>query len=275
MSSDRLPEPSDARARYRNALIANALASPFNIGVFVATAAAGVLVGGPVILVLVVALLVYAIACARTFFDDEEAERVLAAHREERRRALEPRQDRIDPMTLAPAIREQLVAARATERRIREAIERAELPYEDVSREVDALVGLMERSARRAQLLHEGLEDTPVRQVKRRLEQLRAERDPAKQELVKALTAQLAVQKRMAAQLRRFYDEMERMVVELETVRGNLLSLSASSDAGRQQQLAGDVRALRDEMDAVATGMREAFEEPAPGAPTGPSGAPS
>jgi hypothetical protein len=54
---------------------------------------------------------------------------------------------------------------------------------------------------------------------------------------------------------------MERMVVELDTIRGSLVSVSASTDAGNQQRIAGDVRSLRDELGALASGMSEAFEE--------------
>jgi hypothetical protein len=66
----------------------------------------------------------------------------------------------------------------------------------------------------------------------------------------------------MDAQLQRFYDEMERVLVELDIVRGNLVSVSASTEAANQQRLAGDVRALREEVGAVAAGMREAYEVP-------------
>jgi hypothetical protein len=53
---------------------------------------------------------------------------------------------------------------------------------------------------------------------------------------------------------------MERVLVELDTVRGNLVSVSASTEAANQQRLAGDVRALREEVGAVAAGMSEAYE---------------
>ena len=52
-------------------------------------------------------------------------------------------------------------------------------------------------------------------------------------------------------------------MVELDTVRGNLISVSASSDAGTQEQLASEVRSLRERMGAVADGIGEAYEKPA------------
>ena len=82
-----------------------------------------------------------------------------------------------------------------------------------------------------------------------------------KTELIEALEHQLTVQRRMEAQLESFYDQMERIAVELDSIRGSLLSVSASTDVANQQRLAGDVRALRDELGTLAEGMSEAFEE--------------
>ena len=95
-----------------------------------------------------------------------------------------------------------------------------------------------------------------------RLAELTQANDPAKAELVAALTGQLKVQRRMERQLQAFYDEMEKILVELDTVRGNLVSVSASTDAANQQQLAADVRGLREEVGALADGMSEAYERP-------------
>jgi hypothetical protein len=60
------------------------------------------------------------------------------------------------------------------------------------------------------------------------------------------------VQRRMEAQLSHFYAEMDRMLIELDTVRGNLISVSASTSPDNQRQVAGEVRELRDDMGAVA-----------------------
>ena len=140
------------RREFAGALAANAAAKPFNIGVLVATTAAGVLVGGAVGLVLVVALLVYLVACARTFFDEEEADRVLARERAERRQLPSSgRKLKLDEF--APPIREHVRNARRREATIREAIERSELPYAEVTVEVDGFVRAMVRTASRAQTL--------------------------------------------------------------------------------------------------------------------------
>jgi hypothetical protein len=249
-----------SRQEYAGALAANAAAKPFNLALAVGTIAAAMLVGAQFALALVVGLVIYAIAAARTFFDEDEASEVLARERGARKAAVTSTRARVDPAKLAPEIRRELSAARAIEQRIRDAIERAELPYTEVSTEVDALVSLMEQSASRAQLLYEALAESPPNVVKKRLVQLEG---TGKTELIDALQHQHAVQRKMQAQLQRFYDEMERMVVELDTIRGSLVSVSASTDTGNQQRIAGDVRSLRDELGALASGMSEAFGETA------------
>ena len=249
------------RRDFAGALAANAATRPFNLGVLVATTAAAVLVGASAPAALAVAVLVYVIACVRTFFDSEEADRVLAEERGRRRERLTAAAKPLELDALAPPIREQVVAARRRERQIREAIERAELPYDEVSTEVDGFVRAMEKTASRAQLLFEALRDTPPDAVERRLRSVRAENDPARRELVDALQHQLEVQRRMETQLRRFYDEMERMVIELDTIRGSLLSASVAEGSSAQRELAGEVRGLRERMGAVSDGLAEAFEE--------------
>ena len=57
---------------------------------------------------------------------------------------------------------------------------------------------------------------------------------------------------------------MERSAVELDSIRGSLLSVTASTDVVNQQRLAGDVRALRDDLGTLAEGMSATFEERAP-----------
>jgi hypothetical protein len=170
----------------------------------------------------------------------------------------------VDPATLARPIGELLRGALTRQARIRDAVEGAELPYTEVLDEVERFVRAMEGTARRAQLLYEALAESPAARVRARLEELKAENDPARQELVSALGHQVEVLQRMERQLQAFYDQMEKILVELDTVRGNLVSVSASTDVANQQQLAADVRGLREEVGALAEGMSEAYEEPAP-----------
>jgi hypothetical protein len=244
-----------SRSEYNRALIFNALTQPFNVLLLAAVLIAGLLLDA-FLPVLVVGVVVYGIAAARTYFDEDEANKVLEREKAERRKTLEA--GRLDTGSLSEPIARLLTAARQREARIRDAIDRAELPYEEVSSEVDRFIRAMEDGARRAQLLYEALSETPPSWVEQRLGQVRG--DPSKGELTAALENQLTVLRRMEAQLQRFFDEMERVLVELDTVRGNLVSVSASSEAANQQRLAGDVRSLREEVGAVAAGMSEAYE---------------
>lgn len=252
MADDRRPY---SRSEYNRALVLNALAAPFNVVLLAAIVIAGLLLGA-LLPLLAVGLVVYGIAAARTYFDDDEANKVLERERGKRREALEA--GRLDPGTLAEPIARLLGEGRRREARIRDAIERAELPYEEVSQEVDRFIRAMEEGARRAQLLYEALAESPPGPVEQRLAEVRG--DPSRAELTAALENQLAVLRRMEGQLQHYYDEMERVLVDLDTVRGNLVSVSASSEAANQQRLAGDVRALREEVGAVAAGMSEAYE---------------
>jgi chromosome segregation ATPase len=244
-----------SRSEYNRALVLNALTQPFNVVLLASVAIAGVLLD-LLLPLLAVGIVLYGIAVARTYFDEDEANEVLERERARRRGALEA--GRLDESSLAAPIAQLLQAGRHRELRIRDAIERAQLPYEEVSREVDRFIRAMEDGARRAQLLYEALSETPPALAEQRLSQVRG--DPSKAELVTALEGQLAVLRRMEGQLQRFYDEMERVLVELDTVRGNLVSVSASTEAANQERLAGEVRALRDEVGAVADGMSEAYE---------------
>jgi chromosome segregation ATPase len=245
------------RSDYNRALIANALTSPFNVAIFAAMLIAGLLLNVFAILA-PVAVVVYGIAAARTYFDEDVAQKVLEHERASRRKDLEA--GRPDPASLAPPIRQLVEAGHQRENRIRDAIERAELPYSEVSAEVDRFVRTIDSTGARAQLLYEALAETPPEWVEQRLSEVQG--DPAKAELTEALARQREVVGRMQVQLQRFYTELERVLVELDTVRGSLVSASASSEAANQDRLAADVRGLREEVGALAEGMSEAYEQP-------------
>ncbi len=164
---------------------------------------------------------------------------------------------RVAPQQLAPEIARHVYAARTIEARIREAVQRAQLPYPELAREVDLLVTHLYESAHRAQLLYNTLAEAPVARIEGRLAELE---HSGKTELIDALRAQLTVQRRMQAQYERYSDEMERVVVELDTIRGSVVSVSVSSHAPSRQRLAEQVRELRDELSSVADGMSEAYD---------------
>ena len=142
------PRRPYSRSDYNRALITNALTQPFNVMLLAAILIAGLLLNAFLPL-LAVGIVVYGIAAARTYFDQDEANSVLERERGRRRKAVEA--GRLDPSALAQPIGRLLTAARQREARIRDAIDRAELPYEEVSAEVDRFIRAMEDGARRAQ----------------------------------------------------------------------------------------------------------------------------
>ena len=251
------PAPYD-RGRYNRALIANALLDAFNVVLLAVVLIAGIVLGLPLYALVPVAAVLYVAGAARTYFDEDAANKVLERERAEHRKRLEAGRVVAKPEDFAPPIRQLIEQARTRETRIRDAIARAELPYDEVADEIDRFVAAMESTATRAQLLWEALSDTPPEGVEARIAQLRG--DPGEAELVEALTTQLTTLQRMEKQLARFFSEMERILVELDTVRSQLVSVSASTESAQQTELAADVRALRERVGATAEGMAAAFE---------------
>jgi hypothetical protein len=250
------PAPYD-RARFNRALIANALLDPFNVVLLAVVLIAGILLG-IFAFALPIGVALYVAGAVRTYFDEDVANKVLERERASHRKHVEAGRAKLQPEDFAPPIARLLREARMRELRIGDAIERAELPFEEVSAEIDRFVAAMDSTAARAQLLYEALADTPPPRVEARLAEVRASGgEPALEE---ALDTQLKTLLRMEKQLDRFFAEMERILVELDTVRSQLVSVSASTESAAQTELAADVRALRERVGATAEGMAAAFE---------------
>jgi len=144
-------------------------------------------------------------------------------------------------------------------------VQRAELPYDEVLVEVDRFVRAMEGTAGRAQLLYEALAETPPDQAAARLAEVERSGEGDAASSPRRSTARWPSCGAWRASSRAFYAQMERILVELDTVRGNLVSVSDSTDAANQEQLATEVRGLREEVGALAEGMSEAYERPSGG----------
>lgn len=249
------------RAELNRLLVGNALTKPMPNIVVPAAIAAGGLVLGLSAVAIVIAVVCWLALAAITYLDGDEAERVAAEERATRKRAFDKTHPRVLPGALAPPIASRLQAVIVEQGRIGQAIERAELPFDEVAGEVDVFVRAAEKTAGRAQLLYEYLADHDVRAVEARLASLQGAEDPSKRALREAVEAQAVALRRGAQQLDRFDTEMERIAVELGNVRAELLSVSAASEAAGQQRLAADVRDLREQMSAVSAGMSEALSE--------------
>lgn len=250
-----------SRGDYNRALIVNALMDPFNVVLLAAVCIAGILIS-PVLFP--VAAVAYLAGAARTYFDQDAAQKVLDREKGKRAKEVTGGRPRLDESKLTPGIARLVHASREREARIREAIEAADLPYDEVAGEVDRFVLAMEDTARRAQSLADALRDTPPQQVQERY--LEVKDDPSKAELADALNTQRTTLERMQKQLQRFGDEMERILVELDTIRSQIVSVSATTGAAKGQELASEVRALREQMGAVADGMSAAYEGDTPAA---------
>lgn len=249
------------RGELNRLLIGNALTKPVpNVVVPAAIAVGGLLLGLGAVAVVIAVVCWIALSVA-TYLDDDEAEQVGAELRARRRKAFEKANPRVLPSALAPPIAQRLQAVISEQGRITQAIDRAELPFDEVSGEVDVFVRAAEKTASRAQLLYEYLADHDPRAVERRLAELQSTDDPSKAALRDAVATQAEALRRGSQQLDRFYTEMERIGVELGNVRAELLAVSAASESTGQQRLAADVRDLREQMSAVSAGMSEALSE--------------
>jgi hypothetical protein len=265
------------RAELNRLLVVNALTKPVpNVVVPAAVAVIGIAFGIPLIGI-GVAVLAWVALAATTYFDGDEAERVAGAQRARRRAKVEKRSPRLNPATLSLPVREHLMEVLEQEQRIREAIERAELPFEEVSGEVDGFVRVAERTASRAELLFEYLDDQDPARTSARLEQVKAQvaaGDSSKAPLVEALTAQKQALDLAREKLDDFFTEMERVSIELGNIRGQLLSVSAATESASQRELAAGVRDLREQIGAVAEGMSEVLDTTGT-APSPPGAAPA
>jgi hypothetical protein len=248
------------RDRLRRELVANAATKPLNVIVPATVVVAGLLLG--TWWLVPVAVVVYLALGAFTLFDQREAERVgtrtYAVARGDVRR--------LDPGSLAPEIAGPVRTARAEEKAIRETVAKAHLPFEEVSGEIDGLMGELDRIAGRAQLIYDYLSSQDAGAIESRLRALRAERSDAgvreaRDRAIAALEEQRQVQQQLYDQLERFYAEMEHLAASLGTVHGQLVRMSVAEEAAGQTELAKQVRDLRDRVKALAQGMTEAYAQ--------------
>jgi hypothetical protein len=243
------------RSQLTRAIAVNAATKPVNIVVPAAVAVAGALLG--ISWLWAVAVLVYVALVVATFFDADEAEAV-----GKRSRGAEdgkPAQRQLDPAQLAPPIAERLQQALAEEQQIRQTIETADVDLAEVSGEVDGLVTNLEKSAQRAQLVYSYLSEQDSRTLERRARELERNQDPDSKRAAAAVRDQMKLAQDLEATLQRFYAQMDHAVVSLQTIRGELVRISVAGEAEAQAETADRVRNLREEVGAMADGMREAY----------------
>jgi len=250
------------RDRLKRELAVNAATKPLTVVVPTLVAIAGLVLGAPWLLALAVVL--YLGLALVTFFDKQEAKRVGEATYAAARR---PRSRALDDGRFSPAIQRALEAAQLEEERIRQAIAQARVPFSEVSAEVDTLMGEMERIAGKAQGVHDYLSAQDPAATRQRLRELRSGRRAGEGETTRALeraaealAERLKVGEELRGELERFFAEMEHLAASLGVVHGQLVRVNVAEEASLQDDLAGEVRSLRERVGAVAEGLGAAFE---------------
>jgi hypothetical protein len=249
------------RTDLRRGLVVNALTKPINVVVPAAVTVVALLIG--VTWLIAVAVVVYAVLAVLTFFDEGEAEKVGQRVYGDRGGS---KQKRLDVRTLAGPIAQQVQAARDCETRIQDTIAHSDMSFAEVDGEVDSLVRAVELIAQRAQRIYDYLATQDLNAIDARLAQLQRSTDPSGQAIVRALTDQRNALTDLQGQLTSFYSRIEQLVASLGTVNSQLVRMSVASEEEDQTELAEHVRGLREQVDALSAGMKEAYGR-APDAP--------
>ena len=252
------------RSTLTRALVLNASRSPLAIGVGLLVFAAGLALGTWWLLPL--AVVVYTALAAATFFDGDVAQRV--GERRYARSRPSNTAERTLPSGLSEDLTELLERARREERLILDAIEQSDLPFEEISVEVDGLTQEMGRIAVRAQTVTVYLQDQDAPGLRQRLAALRAD-DPtddaaasaARIRAAEAIDDQLRVGEALESELRRFRAEMEHLIASLGVVHGQLVRISVSHDPQLEEDVAREVRDLRTRVGSLADGLHDADRE--------------
>jgi hypothetical protein len=260
------------RAEINRALVLNAATKPVNIVVPAAIAVVGIVLGFWWI-ALVVAIPAFVALCVVTYLDGDEAAQVGDELRGKRAAAL-PQVERLDPSRLAPPIAKQVSAALQEEQHIRQAIEQADLPLTEVSSEVDGLVRALETMAKRAQTLWDYLASQDPPAIEARIAQLERDGGAEGKPICDALRQQLEALASLRKQLDKFFAQMEHIVASLGTMNAQVLRMSLVTETDSEDQLAGQARELREQVNALADGMSEVYQradDAAVAAPSGPA----
>lgn len=248
------------RERLKRELALNAALKPLNLAALFGLAVAGVVAGVPLIGA-IVALVVYVALAVQTFLDPREAERTGARVYASRRPGRGP--EALDAGTLPREIGEPLRTARAQAAAIRVAAAESGMDVDDVAADVDALVGAMETSARRAATVHAALADLTAagsdpERLRDRIAELRPRAgDPAVAALISDLEGQAAATERLAGKLERFVVGQQRIVSALAVLRARLAEVGATAEEAAQRELLATARDLRERTDLLADSLAE------------------
>ncbi|MBJ7330514.1 MAG: hypothetical protein JHC95_11500 [Solirubrobacteraceae bacterium] len=244
------------RGDLQRALVINAATKPTAIGVGAAVAVGGLLLGATWLVA--VAIVVYLALAALTFFDGDEAEKVGDRVYGRVRAGAEPRKQ-LETKDLAPPIRDQVIRARREAKTVRDTIAGASLSFSEVAGEVDGLVTAIETIARRAQRIWSYLTAQDVAGLDRRLAQLESAGGVPQTTVIAALREQRAALEELGDVMNRSLAEMEQVNAQLGGINARLVRLAVAEEEAGEHALAGDVRDLRDRLEATAAGLEEAY----------------
>jgi hypothetical protein len=241
-------------------LALNAATRPLNVAV-----PAGVVVAAMLLTwwLLPVAAVVYAALVVTTFLDEDIAEAVGRGVYARARAAL----GRAEIGNLTPSVADRLALAGEAHQRIRHAIAESQIPLADVETEVERLMHELEKLACKADLVARYLADESEVGLRRRLQQLRrstscdSELDEATAQVAAALEDQLHARAQLGRQLSRFDAQMQHIVATLGFIHAQIVRVSVAEEASEQRRVADQVRDLRDEVDAIADALHEAYRE--------------
>lgn len=240
------------------ALVVNAVTKPLNVGIGAAIVIVGIVAAIPWLIAVGVAT--YVALAAASIFDGRETKRL-----SDRLYGVSDKPlPRADISKLAPEIAGPLAEARKEEEAIRAAVAAAQLPFGDVSAEIDGLMRDIERVAGRAQQLVDYLADQDEGELRAKLRRFQQPSpDPATADALKqaadAVQEQLKANEALRTQRDRFLAELEHLVASLGVVRAQLVRMSIAEEGEVQQQVTGELRDLRGRMSSLAQGMQEAF----------------
>lgn len=243
------------RRDLQRALVVNAATKPVTILVAAAVAVGALLLGTTWLLA--VAVLVYLALAALTFFDGDEAERVGDEVYGRARTSSGRGAKQLKTGDLAPPIRAQVERARREAATVRTTIEGSSFAFSEVTTEIDALVQAIEKIAGRAQRVWSYLAAQDVHALDRRLAELEA--SAASSGTFAALRDQRAALEELSGVLNRSLAQMEEVNAQLGGVNARLVRMAVAEEEAGEHALAGDVRGLREQVEASAAGLEAAY----------------
>lgn len=243
------------RRDLQRALVVNAATKPVTILVTAAVAVGALLLG--VTWLLAVAVVVYLALAALTFFDGDEAERVGDRVYGRARASSGRAAKQLKTGDLAPPIRAQVERARREAATVRHTIEGSSFSFSEVTTEIDALVHAIEKIAGRAQRVWSYLAAQDVHALDRRLAELEA--SPGSSGTLAALRDQRAALAELSGVLNRSLAQMEEVNAQLGGVNARLVRMAVAEEEAGEHALAGDVRGLREQVEASAAGLEAAY----------------